>query len=402
MVTVELWVNAFDASSDTWTKVGVSPYLDAQDEPSNYVYSAGRNTNCGLFTFQQRAGTETINSVTLYIYAYGVATSDFECYLSGVATGLGPPAGGWTWRSIDVSSILTTWTQINAATLLLDRPNTKNEAGCDAAYLLIDYVSGPTNVLVSDGLNLNDGLSKERQFFVSDYLTTSDELPLTDRTFSLNDVASLFDAVLKQRTLSTVIDLITSADLVFKERLFQLNDAVNLYDVVFRDKTALSINDSISLDDAIGFLRNLKTVDSLALLDVVNVSYGATQIYVSDILELVDSVSNERSLLVQDMFSLEDTIFKTRQTLIIDSVALADVQYTNKIIVIMDFTALSETVSEDKPVSIEDIIWLSDFIIKKVVGGGWTGKIAGVVNPREVSGILREKIKKIIGAIDNS
>ena len=44
--------------------------------------------------------------------------------------------------------------------------------------------SVPIQVLVSDGLSLNDGVSKERRFSILDCVGTSDEFPKTNRAFS--------------------------------------------------------------------------------------------------------------------------------------------------------------------------------------------------------------------------
>jgi len=398
MTTVELWVNGFDASSDSWTKIGSTPYLDAQDQPTNYVYSSARNTNCGLFTFQQRAGSETINSVVLYIYSYGVATNDFECYLGATPTGLGPPAGGWAWKNIDVSTILTTWSEINTATLLLDRRNTTNEAGCDATYLLVDYVSGPTNVNVFDGLTLSDGIGKERRFTVSDGLNASDGFPRTDRTYFLVDSASLIDTILKQRNISAIVDSVGLMDSIFKERFLQLGDSIGLGDSVLRDKTILIVGDALSLGDSVDFLRNLQVADSLGLLDDVNVSYGATQIQVFDSISLGDTVFKERTLSIDDNLSLVDSLLKERVLApILDAVGLSDSLLINKSLWVFDSVGLVDSIMEDKTLIIGDTVNLSEAIIKHMEGSGWTGVIIGIPNPEKIMTIPKDKIKKVLG-----
>jgi len=140
MTDLYLYVDNED-STGAWSTTGSPPYINTQDEPNNYIYSTSRNADSGVYSFPASGhSSETINSVTLYIYAYGQATSNFEAILSSSATGLGPPAGSWQWVSIDVSSILTTWAQIDAATVYFDRPNTANDAGVDCCYLLVDYV----------------------------------------------------------------------------------------------------------------------------------------------------------------------------------------------------------------------------------------------------------------------
>ena len=137
MSTLQLWVDNED-STGAWTTAGTAPYLDAQDQPTNYIHDTDRNHDSGVYSFESTTETGTINSVTLYIYAYGVSSSDFTTFVGATDTGLGPPTS-WGWVNVDVSSILTTWAQINAATIYFDRVNTTNDAGVDAAYLYIDY-----------------------------------------------------------------------------------------------------------------------------------------------------------------------------------------------------------------------------------------------------------------------
>ena len=144
MTEETLWVNAYDGSVSQWDTYGDPPYLNVQNGV-DYVEDNDRNQNCGYFTFQTTSVSGTINTVKLYMYAWGGATNDFEAEINDTGTGLGPPTSPG-WVNIDVTTILDTWEKINAATLLLDRRSTTNIAGCDAAYLLIDYTEsiGPT------------------------------------------------------------------------------------------------------------------------------------------------------------------------------------------------------------------------------------------------------------------
>jgi hypothetical protein len=145
MTDLFLWVDSED-STGAWDTIGSPPYLGAQDQPSNYIEDNDRNNDSGVFSFPASGKTsETINSVTLYMYAFAVAAADFEAILGVTPTGLNPPTS-WGWVNIDVSSILTTWAQIDAATVFFDRSNTTNLAGVDACYLLVDYSAGATQV----------------------------------------------------------------------------------------------------------------------------------------------------------------------------------------------------------------------------------------------------------------
>ena len=146
-MTIEtLWVNGLGPEESGWSTVGSTPYLDSQDQPSNYIYSTARNRNHGNFTFTDSSiGTGTINSVNLYVYCQSVSSGDFATYLNGSNTGLTPPSS-WGWTNVDVSSILTSWSIIDSAYILFDRINTRNRSDVDGAYLYVDYVesSGPT------------------------------------------------------------------------------------------------------------------------------------------------------------------------------------------------------------------------------------------------------------------
>ena len=146
MTTETLWINSLGTEETGWSTVGSTPYLDSQDQPSNYIYSAERNRNHGNFTFTNSSvGTGTINSVHLYVYCQSVGSDDFNIYLNGNSLGPSIPSS-WGWINVNVSSILTSWSLIDSAYILFDRKNTRNRSDVDAAYLYIDYVesSGPT------------------------------------------------------------------------------------------------------------------------------------------------------------------------------------------------------------------------------------------------------------------
>jgi len=139
MAQLTLKVNGI-FSAGSWTQVGTTPYINEQDQPTNVIHSNGRNANSDVYTFAQSGGDlGSINWVRLYVYCqHGGAASDFATMLSGSDAGITPPAS-YAWVYSDVSAILTNWTQINAAQVYFDKPNTTNDPYVDAAYLLVDY-----------------------------------------------------------------------------------------------------------------------------------------------------------------------------------------------------------------------------------------------------------------------
>ena len=140
MATLELWVNEVVSSSVKWTEVGVEPQLDTQNQPTQYIYTTGRRETSDVYGFTNSGHTvETITSVFLYVYSQTVATSDFTTTINSTDVGL-VPTTTWNWANVNVSSILTTWAAIDAATLYFVRANTTNLSNIDAAYLYVTYV----------------------------------------------------------------------------------------------------------------------------------------------------------------------------------------------------------------------------------------------------------------------
>jgi hypothetical protein len=143
--TRKLWVNDYDNNRDGWTKVGTSPYLDAQDQPTNYGYNATNKVLWGNFDFADSAALGTINSV--HFYAYG------KC----AQVGRDPTAWGWDgttwvdfkkfpfttvwgWGNIDLSEELDTWTKINGVRLYIEgRTGQAPGTFVDACYISVDY-----------------------------------------------------------------------------------------------------------------------------------------------------------------------------------------------------------------------------------------------------------------------
>jgi len=156
MATLSLYVDT-EESIGAWTTAGSTPYIDTQNQPTAYIYSTGRNSDSGVYSFQGTAQTGTINYVRIYYYAYGVATTNFAIVLSGSNLGNSAPAGSWQWLYKDISAILDTWNKINATTIYFDRPNTTNDAGVDCAYLYVDYASSTAYYKTIEGSFVSTG-----------------------------------------------------------------------------------------------------------------------------------------------------------------------------------------------------------------------------------------------------
>jgi len=120
-----LYVMDDDESKTDWTRVGTNPYLDAIDYNTNYVsISTNKIKSVGDFDFDDsQKSTETINSVTLQLYAESdevgnnltvelfVYVSESEQIWESLSSQEIPTSVGW--MSWDVTSWLDTWLKID-------------------------------------------------------------------------------------------------------------------------------------------------------------------------------------------------------------------------------------------------------------------------------------------------
>jgi len=114
-----LYVDGYDASKDDWYKDGDSPYLDWTDA---YIFNPHLSLESGNYTFEDTAATGTPTTTEVQLYCAG-STGTATVYIydgsSWVEAGTVDPSVFPTWKTIDVSAILNTFTKINAAKMYI-------------------------------------------------------------------------------------------------------------------------------------------------------------------------------------------------------------------------------------------------------------------------------------------
>jgi hypothetical protein len=119
MTVEEIYTNAFSARLTGWTVTGSSPYL--QNTNTDYIRTAVNLREEGDWTFPNSAGSGTINSVKLefegYLSTAGCGTVEVYVWDGSswidVATIVFDTA--YSWKEVDVSTVLNTWAKINGA-----------------------------------------------------------------------------------------------------------------------------------------------------------------------------------------------------------------------------------------------------------------------------------------------
>lgn len=143
--STSLYVNGFASTWEQWQEIGVSPWLNVQDQPTNYLNSTAGSQLHGNFTFADLPSTVlSIINVTLYVYGQGAGLFKTRVYMDkGAGWTLKFDAilpASWAWATVDVSSFLTTVAEVNSVVAYLDA-YTGGAYGqkVDAMYLLVYY-----------------------------------------------------------------------------------------------------------------------------------------------------------------------------------------------------------------------------------------------------------------------
>jgi len=147
---VSLYVDGYNLVTEEWTTVGSTPYLDVQDQPSNYGYTSTNLAEWSEFSFADLSGSPTVNSVSIYVYcepnAEEIIVNVYDAGVPGYVAAGSFTDSGWGWRSIDISTTLTTDAEVDAAKVYFEAKKVgakfDNPANVDCAYLYVDYSAG--------------------------------------------------------------------------------------------------------------------------------------------------------------------------------------------------------------------------------------------------------------------
>jgi hypothetical protein len=105
-------VNAFDSTYNDWTGVGSTPYLGAQDQPSNYIYTSSNNADEGWFDFPSTTLTGSL-SINITIYCNnndGAGNDGADVWVDYTGTGAGTNVGrvaqhtSWQYDAISLGT----------------------------------------------------------------------------------------------------------------------------------------------------------------------------------------------------------------------------------------------------------------------------------------------------------
>jgi hypothetical protein len=129
-------------TTPTWTTVGTNPYLNAQDQPTNYIYTASNGLVSGWFSFADTSGTGSGFVVNMSIYWQCVTGGDSypQWELDWTGDGVADSSGSfttqttWGWATTGTISGLDTQAEINACQVRF----TQNKGGGGPEQVNID------------------------------------------------------------------------------------------------------------------------------------------------------------------------------------------------------------------------------------------------------------------------
>ena len=142
--TLWLYVDSDDRRITEWTPIGTRPYLNAIDYNINYIYTSTKNQIDGDYNFTDTGkSTETIINVTVQIYARNPDSANLDVYVWNSSAyaflgtqGLTP---SWQWVNYTATTILDTWTKIDAAKIYIESLTDGGPYEIDCARLQVEY-----------------------------------------------------------------------------------------------------------------------------------------------------------------------------------------------------------------------------------------------------------------------
>ena len=178
-------VDSHDSTWTGWNKSGTSPYLDAQDQPTNIVYSKQDNDQIGWFGFENTVLAGTINlNISVYCRNVdGAADDSAGVYVDYTGTGAGSLVGivgqhtGYSYDTIDLGA------------------HSATEVNAFRVYLMMNNVDGASDVFVDHirvGVNISEvvnfELDREVQWIAASFSEEYEYLCIYTGTLGTEDI----------------------------------------------------------------------------------------------------------------------------------------------------------------------------------------------------------------------
>lgn len=305
-----LLVEAFDATTDDgWTEVGANPYLDYQDQPTNYIYctsGGGAGKNHGDYDFFSTSASNSVTDVNVTIYHNTAERTRVTIFNSTTSDTIdfADSGGGWASETITQTSggeeLEVFWSsksELDAAYVMV---NAKSQGG--AGQVEVDEVKiGVTgtetggvayDVTVNELIELYDSTSTEinLSLTVAELLDLS-ETPTTavSLTLTVLELIELFDSV-SVEILGGGIDY----SIVINE-ILPLDDTIN---TIWR--AVLGISEILPLDEIISTVWNatLEIFETVDLFDSVTaiIPFAGITLIINEIIAIGSSTLIEGGL----------------------------------------------------------------------------------------------------------
>ena len=177
-------------TTPTWTTVGTTPYLDAQDQPTNYIYTTTNALVSDWYEFGETSGTGSGFTVNCSVYWVAATDSTFSWEIDWTDDGTADASGGpittqttWGWTDLGTITGLDTQTEIDAARIRF----TYDKGGAGPDQCSIDAA----RIGISQPAVSNYELDLEVGWTAADYDESNEELciyPVTGGGWPTEDI----------------------------------------------------------------------------------------------------------------------------------------------------------------------------------------------------------------------
>ncbi len=143
-----LYIDGFDSTYTEWETSGSSPYLDDSD---SYIYDHNNGDLEGYFAFADTDHSgDVFNSVEIYFECFQAASGEwFEVWIYNGSSwsDMGDifPDSSYSWKSLNVTSTIDSWTKVDACQLYVayTKSGGSSYVYIRRCYLYVDYTAMP-------------------------------------------------------------------------------------------------------------------------------------------------------------------------------------------------------------------------------------------------------------------
>ena len=318
------------------TTFGTLQILFASTTITSLAVSAGDRIVVELLAFDNN--TKTVDYAH-YFSCNGAVSSGSESYI---------------YFSMDIAWFTGTTQTVTDTITLTDLPKVHKTLKIADTIGLADAIRVSKRLVIGDSIHLGDAYFVHKTVSLLDAITLFDTVNVTTIVPPTNvyvtDVINLVDTLRVHKGL-TLSEAIVLTDAVLRHKQFTLPDGLTVTDVVTK-AGANRLSDSAGVFDSAYVHKALKLTESVGVFDSVLV-HKTIRVY--DSFGAADSILTHKTFHITDSFGVLDSVLTHKHLMVVDTLGAADVPRTHKTLKFAEVMSLLDAITAGPTGSTKDV-----------------------------------------------